>query len=48
VTDSQKMEETLRQQVAQDPLTKLFNRRFLEDAMTREIRKAVRRKRRPP
>jgi diguanylate cyclase (GGDEF)-like protein/PAS domain S-box-containing protein len=45
VTDSQKMEETLRQQVAQDPLTKLFNRRFLEDAMTREIRKAVRRKR---
>jgi diguanylate cyclase (GGDEF)-like protein/PAS domain S-box-containing protein len=45
VTDSQKMEEALRQQVAQDPLTKLFNRRYLEDAMTREIRKAVRRKR---
>jgi diguanylate cyclase (GGDEF)-like protein len=32
-------------QVAQDPLTKLFNRRYLEDAMTREIRRAVRRKR---
>ncbi len=45
VTDSRKMEETLRTQVAQDPLTKLFNRRYLEDAVTREIRKAVRRKR---
>jgi diguanylate cyclase (GGDEF)-like protein/PAS domain S-box-containing protein len=45
VTDSQKMEETLHMQVAQDPLTKLFNRRYLEDAMTREIRKAVRRER---
>jgi diguanylate cyclase (GGDEF)-like protein len=45
ITDSQKMEETLHMQVAQDPLTKLFNRRYLEDAMTREIRRAVRRKR---
>jgi diguanylate cyclase (GGDEF)-like protein len=45
VTDSQKMEEALRMQVAQDPLTKLFNRRYLEDAMTREIRRAVRSKR---
>jgi diguanylate cyclase (GGDEF)-like protein/PAS domain S-box-containing protein len=45
VTDSRRMEETLRKQVAQDPLTKLFNRRYLEDAMTREIRKAARRKR---
>jgi diguanylate cyclase (GGDEF)-like protein len=45
ITDSQKMEEALHMQVAQDPLTKLFNRRYLEDAMTREIRRAVRRKR---
>ncbi len=45
VTDSQKLERTLRMQVAQDPLTKLFNRRYLEDAMEREIRKALRRKR---
>ncbi len=45
VTDSQKLEHTLRAQVAQDPLTKLFNRRYLEDAMEREIRKALRRKR---
>jgi diguanylate cyclase (GGDEF)-like protein/PAS domain S-box-containing protein len=45
VTDSKKMEEALRLQVAQDPLTKLFNRRYLEDAVQREIRRAVRRKR---
>ena len=45
VTDSRKMEQTLRLQVAQDPLTKLFNRRYLEDAVQREIRRAVRRKR---
>jgi diguanylate cyclase (GGDEF)-like protein/PAS domain S-box-containing protein len=45
VTDSQKLQRTLREQVARDPLTKLFNRRYLEDAMQREIRKALRRKR---
>ena len=45
VTDSQKLERALRAQAAQDPLTKFFNRRYLEDAIEREMRKALRRKR---
>jgi diguanylate cyclase (GGDEF)-like protein/PAS domain S-box-containing protein len=38
------LRETLRDQSIRDPLTGLFNRRFMEDALGREIQRAQRRK----
>jgi diguanylate cyclase (GGDEF)-like protein len=40
-----KLRETLRLQASQDPLTGLFNRRYLEDSLAREFHRAARRKR---
>ncbi len=37
-----KLHETLQQQSIRDPLTGLFNRRYLEESLTREIRRAAR------
>lgn len=37
-----KMRETLRMQSIKDPLTGLFNRRFMEESLSREIRRAKR------
>lgn len=37
-----RLRETLRQQSIRDPLTGLFNRRFLEEFLNREVRRAVR------
>jgi diguanylate cyclase (GGDEF)-like protein/PAS domain S-box-containing protein len=39
---SLRMRETLQEQSVRDPLTGLFNRRFLEDALSREIQSAER------
>src|SRR4029077_13151771 len=36
--------ETLRVQPIRDPLTGLFNRRYMEESLERELRRAVRRK----
>lgn len=38
-----KLREALREQATQDPLTGLFNRRYLEDSLTRELYRAQRR-----
>jgi diguanylate cyclase (GGDEF)-like protein/PAS domain S-box-containing protein len=38
-----RLKETLRGQAIRDPLTGLYNRRFLEEALEREIRRATRR-----
>jgi diguanylate cyclase (GGDEF)-like protein/PAS domain S-box-containing protein len=38
-----KLRETLRTQSIRDPLTKLFNRRYMEESMERELRRAERR-----
>jgi diguanylate cyclase (GGDEF)-like protein/PAS domain S-box-containing protein len=40
-----KLRETLRQRSIRDPLTGLFNRRYLEETLEREIRRAARGKR---
>jgi diguanylate cyclase (GGDEF)-like protein len=37
-----KLRETLRNQSIRDPLTGLFNRRYMEETLTREIQRAVR------
>ena len=37
-----KMRELLREQAVRDPLTGLYNRRFLEEALDREVRRASR------
>ena len=39
---SLQLRETLREQSIRDPLTRLFNRRFLEDALERELQIAIR------
>jgi len=39
------LRETLRDQSIRDPLTGLFNRRFMEDALSRELQRAKRRSR---
>jgi diguanylate cyclase (GGDEF)-like protein/PAS domain S-box-containing protein len=39
---SLQLRETLREQSIRDPLTRLFNRRFLEEALERELQRAVR------
>jgi diguanylate cyclase (GGDEF)-like protein len=39
-----KLRETLREQSLRDPLTKLFNRRFLEESLSREFARAAREK----
>lgn len=38
----QKLQEQLREQAARDPLTGLFNRRYLDEAIARELARAVR------
>jgi diguanylate cyclase (GGDEF)-like protein len=38
-----RLRETLRQQAIRDPLTSLFNRRYLEETLERELRRAERR-----
>jgi diguanylate cyclase (GGDEF)-like protein/PAS domain S-box-containing protein len=40
---SLQLQETLREQSIRDPLTRLFNRRFLEESLERELQLAVRR-----
>ncbi len=42
---SLKLHEALRQQTIRDPLTSLFNRRYMQESLEREIRRAVRSKR---
>jgi diguanylate cyclase (GGDEF)-like protein/PAS domain S-box-containing protein len=37
-----RLEETLRSQSIRDPLTGLFNRRYMEESLEREVRRAVR------
>jgi len=41
---SLQLRETLREQSIRDPLTRLFNRRFLEESLTRELELASRKK----
>jgi diguanylate cyclase (GGDEF)-like protein/PAS domain S-box-containing protein len=41
---SLQLRETLREQAIRDPLTRLFNRRFLEEALDRELQLAARKK----
>jgi diguanylate cyclase (GGDEF)-like protein len=41
---SLQIRETLREQSIRDPLTRLFNRRFLEESLERELQLAARRK----
>jgi diguanylate cyclase (GGDEF)-like protein len=41
---SLQLRETLREQAIRDPLTRLFNRRFLEESLERELQLAARRK----
>jgi diguanylate cyclase (GGDEF)-like protein/PAS domain S-box-containing protein len=40
-----RMNESLRQQTIRDPLTSLFNRRFLQESLEREMRRALRSRR---
>ncbi len=40
---NQKMQESLRRQAIRDPLTQLYNRRFTEESLERELRRARRR-----
>jgi diguanylate cyclase (GGDEF)-like protein len=40
-----KLHEGLRQQTIRDPLTSLFNRRYMQESLDREVRRAVRSKR---
>jgi diguanylate cyclase (GGDEF)-like protein/PAS domain S-box-containing protein len=41
---SLKLRETLREQSIRDPLTRLFNRRFMEESLERELERASRKK----
>jgi diguanylate cyclase (GGDEF)-like protein/PAS domain S-box-containing protein len=41
---SLRLRETLREQAIRDPLTRLFNRRFLEESFARELQLALRKK----
>lgn len=41
---SLRLRETLRRQAIRDPLTGLFNRRYMEESLERELRRATRRK----
>ena len=41
---SQQLRDTLREQAIRDPLTRLFNRRFLEESLERELQLAGRKK----
>jgi diguanylate cyclase (GGDEF)-like protein len=38
-----RLQESLRQQAIRDPLTELFNRRYMEESLGREVRRATRR-----
>jgi diguanylate cyclase (GGDEF)-like protein/PAS domain S-box-containing protein len=42
ISERKKLEETLRQQALHDPLTGLYNRRYLEETLDREMRRARR------
>lgn len=42
ITQRKKAEEALRQEAIRDPLTSLFNRRFMEESLAREVRRAKR------
>lgn len=42
IAQRKKAEEALRQEAIRDPLTNLFNRRFMEESLSREIRRAKR------
>ncbi len=42
---SLKLHEALRQQTIRDPLTSLFNRRYMQESLERELRRAIRSKR---
>lgn len=42
ITDRKRMEEALRQQAIRDPLTGLFNRRYLDEALPRELHRCQR------
>src|SRR5437870_12507834 len=41
-----RLRETLRMQSIRDPLTGLFNRRYMEESLARELRRAARNQRR--
>jgi len=45
ISEWKKLEDELRLSAARDPLTGLFNRRFMEESMERELRRAEREKR---
>lgn len=40
-----KLQDTLRSQATRDPLTGLFNRRYMEESLTREVQRAARNRR---
>jgi diguanylate cyclase (GGDEF)-like protein/PAS domain S-box-containing protein len=42
ITPLKRVEEALREQSVRDPLTNLFNRRYMEEALGREIRRSIR------
>jgi diguanylate cyclase (GGDEF)-like protein/PAS domain S-box-containing protein len=42
ITDRKRMEDALRNQSVRDPLTGLFNRRYMEETLERELRRAAR------
>lgn len=42
LSENRKLQEALREQVTHDPLTALFNRRYLDETLEREIARAVR------
>lgn len=42
ILENAQLHETLRQEAIRDPLTTLFNRRFMEESLTRELQRAER------